>query len=613
MSTLAIQLIAIALVAAHLRASLKVSAALLVGSMFVIPGAILFPGAPAYVFVVRLGLWAACAGLLVRAGSGQIDRLYLRPSRALVAVGVFVGLAYVIGVAGGPFPSQSERAFELWLLLLDQLLFLWAATVMVRVLGVRFVAQCAAVAVVAAACVAVLERVTGASYAHWWFRHQVKFGAAGARLESRGGDVRVRATGEYALQFAWVLAFFMPLLGVLALRAKRVIALAGPCIVMLAIALTITRSVVAGLVAGAICLLLFARGDRRVIGAVFAVALVAGAAYLSIGSVRHPYQAADPESETVRTRRLSILTNELTHHQWTGIGLDGATQRGIDSTDSALLGTYAGTGVIGVAALVGALATAGFTVLAAGVLGKPEDGPLAGALLGGLAAGGLGMFAFDSLSGPLPSWSLWLFAALGVGLYEEAMARREDELRPRLVKLSPRRLMLPLFGLGLGAAVALATPTHVAAQLSIFTLSPSYLSQTESGHADFVGRVLVQATCDSARSALDTSPVEFDCFDPLQSGPGTGLVRIQARTKAQLRAAQATFIAVTKRVHAPTRIAVVTPAITAKPTWARTAPVTVTLLFGELALLLPAIRFRPRGRGTTSRLRAPARRALAYR
>ena len=50
---------------------------------------------------------AACAGLLVRAGTGEIDRLHLRPSRALVAFGLFVAIAYVVGVAGGPYPSQS--------------------------------------------------------------------------------------------------------------------------------------------------------------------------------------------------------------------------------------------------------------------------------------------------------------------------------------------------------------------------------------------------------------------------------------------------------------------------------------------------------------------------
>jgi hypothetical protein len=406
----------------------------------------------------------------------------------------------------------------------------------------------------------------------------------------------------------------MPLLGVLALRARRRLALAAPAIVMLAVVFTITRSVFAGLGLGALCLVLFARGDRRVLGAVFGVALLAGAVYLSSNAVRHPYQAADPESEAVRTRRLSLLTNELTHHVWTGIGLDGATQRGIDSTDSALLGTYSGTGVIGVAALIGALATAGFTVVAAGALGKPDDGPLAGAVLGGLAAGALGMFAFDSLSGPLPSWNLWLFAALGVGLYEEVMAARAEPLRPRRVHLSPRRMILPLFGLGVGTLVAVLTPTHIAVQLEMLTLSPTFLTQTENGHADFVGRLLVQTTCDSARGAFDGTGVRLDCFDPLQSGPGAGLVRIEARNRAALRQAERTFAVLAKTVHGATRIALVTPETTSHPTWARTAPVTVTLLFAELALLLPAIRFRRRGTTSQSpRLPAPAHPLPAYR
>jgi hypothetical protein len=498
-------------------------------------------------------------------------------------------------VAGGPYPSQSEQAFELWLLLLDQLLFLWAATVAVRVLGFRFVAISAAASVVGVACIAILERLTGGSYAHWWFRHQELFGFAGQQLERRGSNVRVRASGEFALQFAWVLAFFLPLLTVFALRAKRFVALAAPAVVALAIVLTVTRSVFAGLLAGGVCLVLFARGDRRIIGGLAAAALAAGVLYLATDAVRQPYQAADPESESVRTRRLSILTDELSREPWTGLGLDGAARRGIDSTDSALLATYAGVGVIGVVALAGALATAGFTALAAGTIAGTTTAPMAGAVLGGLAAGGLGMFAFDSLSGPLASWNLWLLAALAVGLYEEAAAARAGPLRPRLVNLSRRRLMLPAAGLLIGGVIAVAAPTHIAVHLRIFTLSPSYLTRTESGHADFVGRVMVQATCDAAEQALDlASSASLDCFDPLQAGPGAGNVRLEAKTAADLTAAQETFTLIAKRVRPTTRISIVSPPTRARSTWARTAPLTLPLLIGEAALLLPAIRFRRR-------------------
>lgn len=614
MSTLAIQVLAVVLVAIHLRAPLRVSMAVLVGATFLIPGAILFPEAPAYLFVLRLGLWAACAGLLVRAASGQIEASALRPSRVLVALGVFVLVAYVFGVAGAPYPSQIERAFELWLLPLDQLLFLWAATAAVRLLGVRFVAHSAAVAVVVAAGIAVVERRTGASYAHWWFRHQTNFGLAGQPLETRGGNTRVRAAGEFALQFAWVLAFFLPLLTVMALRAKRLVLLVTPGLLALAIVYTVTRSVFVGLAVGAVCLLVFARGDRRLIGVVALAALAAGLLYVGSAAVRTPYQAADPESESVRARRLAVLTDELSRRPWTGLGLDGASQRGMDSTDSALLATYAGMGVVGVAALLAALGAAALTVVAAGVIADAKAAPVAGALLGGLAAGGLAMFAFDSLSGPIASWNLWLLAALGVGLYEEAAAVRPARLRPRRVALPLRRVALPVAGLVAGISVALVAPFHVAAQLRIFTLPPSYLTTTQSA-ADFVGRVTVQTTCDAAKTALATMPsVDLDCFDPLTAGPGTGLVRLEAPTTKQLVAAHDTFVRVAKAVQPTTRITIVTTPVRARPTWARTAPLTMTILGAQAALLLPSIRFRRRpGGGPATRSPERARLAPAYR
>jgi hypothetical protein len=170
---------------------------------------------------------------------------------------------------------------------------------------------------------------------------------------------------------------------------------------------------------------------------------------------------------------------------------------------------------------------------------------------------------------------------------------------------------LPAFGLAVGSLAYVLAPTHVAVQLRIFTLSPQYLTTSATGKADFVGRVLVQATCDSARHAFVGAAVRFDCFDPLQSGPGTGLVRIQAHDRRTLAAATATFNDVARRVHRATRVTVLSPAEHSRPTWARTAPLTAALLFGEAALLLPSIRFRRRG--TTSRSPAPARLSPAYR
>jgi hypothetical protein len=595
-SSAAVQIVAIAMVVVHLRAPLRVSVALLITATFLIPGTALFPAAPAYMFVVRVGLWSAAAGMLVRAGTREIEANALRPSRVLVAVAIFVAIAYVFGVAFGPFPSQSEPSFELWLRLVDQLLFLWVATAAVRVLGVRFVAVTVASAVTVAAGIAVLERVTGGSYAHWWFRHQTTFAAAGEPLESRGGKLRVRAAGEYSLQFAWVLAYFAPLVGLLALRARRRIAIVAPAVVVLAIVLTVTRSVFAGLALGAVCVLIFARGDRRIVGAIALAALSAGVVYAGVSSVRHPYQAADAESRSVRTRRLNLLTNELTSRPWFGLGLDGPAERGITSTDSAVLGTYAALGVVGVAALVGAVAAAALTATSGGVMADAAAAPRAGAGPGGIASGVLGMFAFDSLTGPLASWSFWLLAALGVGLYEEAAAARGD-LRPRRIRLPARRLLfLPGIGLALGVAVVFATPTHTSAQYRFFVLSAKYLTKYDASHADFVGRVIVQSTCDVAENALRPG-VKVDCFDPLQLGPGTGLIRLETSSRQQLAVASAELQRIATSVQPTTRLAVSQLPDEARPTWARTAPVAGMVLGVEAALLLPAWRRRRRSVG----------------
>jgi hypothetical protein len=129
----------------------------------------------------------------------------------------------------------------------------------------------------------------------------------------------------------------------------------------------------------------------------------------------------------------------------------------------------------------------------------------------------------------------------------------------------------------------------------MFTLTPQYLSRPHSGGAEFIGQILVKTTCDAAEPALaEVVSVDFDCFDSLQSGPGTGTVRIEARSKQAAVNAVRTFAAVSRRVNPATRIAGVTPALRGRPTWARTAPLTGTLLAGEAALLLPAARFRRR-------------------
>jgi hypothetical protein len=196
------------------------------------------------------------------------------------------------------------------------------------------------------------------------------------------------------------------------------------------------------------------------------------------------------------------------------------------------------------------------------------------------------MFAFDTFSAPFSSWNLWLLAAMGVGLYEEVRARQPD-LAPRPLRFTRDRWLLPAVGLLAGLVVYVATPTHVAVELRFFSLSSQYLSQSKKANDDYIGRIIVETVCDVGSRAV-APDIKVDCFDPLNYGPGTGIARLQASNREDLRLAFFRFGGAIKRV--PNTTVTVTsprPAPIGKPTWARTAPVVGLLLGVEAALLLP--------------------------
>jgi hypothetical protein len=586
-------LLTVGLVAVHLWAPLRWSMSALLATTFLVPAALLVPGAPSSFLVARVGLVAAAAGIVRRVGDRQLDVGALRPSRVLLALAAFVVAAYALGVAGAPLPSRAERAVLGWWLLADQLLFLWVATVAVRALGARQVARVVAALAVTVAVIGIAERYLGTSYARWWFEGQRGTSpVAGQTLELRGSQQRVRATAEFALQYAWVLAFFLPLVSVLALRARRAVALLAPALMALALVFSISRSAYAGLGASAVALLLFAPRNRRLIAALAAAGIVAAFLYLGTSAVREPYSAASPDSVASRERRLELVTGALAPEPWFGIGLDGLEARGITSTDSHYLLVYAGVGVLGLALLVGALGTAIGTAGAAARHSDDEDAPLAAAVLGGVVSGGIAAFSFDSLSGPFSSWTLWLLAAMAVGLSEQAAARLSAGVPGSSSRRSPWRLALPLVGCAAGLALVAATPTHAAVHLRMFVLDAEYLVRGSPNDA-FVGRLIINSTCQAAEEALGPQ-VTLDCRDPQNLGPGTASVRIEAADLAELAVAQERFVGLVPRVHRHSTVEAVGAPRLGRPTWARTAPLWAAVLAAEAALLVPPLRPRRR-------------------
>ena len=581
------------LVVVHIFAPFRASAAVLILSTFIIPAGLQVPYSAGDVYVLRVGLAAAVLGILARVGRGEIDRSAIRWSRVLLALGLFVVVAYVIGVATAPYPADARRGLSQWLLLLDQMAFLWVATVAVRVLGVRWVAGCAAIGALTVTGIGIAEHFTKTSYARWWYHDQLTTGLVPANpLQPRGAKLRSRATADFALQYGWVLMYFFPMVFVLAIRKRPILGLAAPFLMVVALYFSITRSAYAGLGAGALALVIFARGDRRVLAPIFAGAVVVGFLYFATTGVRDPYAAANPDSVESRERRIEKISDELSTRPLTGVGLDGLAARGITSTDTSYLQMYAGTGAIGFTLLGGALLAALCTACGGGLHNKHEDAVLAAAVVGGIASAGIAAFSFDSLSGAFASWNLWLLAAMGVGLSELAAVRRERSRAPQVWKLSPLRLALPVGGLLVGLTVFGATPVHSAQQVRFFTLVPKYLERNgRTIHDDYVGRLIINATCESAESHIDDT-VGFNCRDPFTDGPGTGLVRFESRHRSDVIDARNTFERIALDVHQNTEFKTVGAIKEGKPTPARVAPIVGAIAGAELALLVPAFRWR---------------------
>jgi hypothetical protein len=128
--------------------------------------------------------------------------------------------------------------------------------------------------------------------------------------------------------------------------------------------------------------------------------------------------------------------------------------------------------------------------------------------------------------------------------------------------------------------------------MRMFTLEPRYLTVSRKPNDDYIGRVITDTICNVGEKAVGRS-VKVDCFDPLNLGPGTAIVRLEAKNIRILTAGRLEFEAAANRVHS-NRLTVTNAASSARPTWARTAPLTGVLLGAEAALLLPAFNLRRR-------------------
>src|SRR5665213_3788053 len=162
---------AIALVLALLcaQAPVKWAATLLVGVIFLVPDAVPVPYGPHSLTIYRLVVWASSIGLLLRISRREIPGRCLRPTRAHLALAIFVIYAYFVGVQGADPLTLFSPNYHLWLSDVDQLLLLMCLVAYARLLGVRWLATRAVIMVAISAGIGCIERLDGNSYARYWF------------------------------------------------------------------------------------------------------------------------------------------------------------------------------------------------------------------------------------------------------------------------------------------------------------------------------------------------------------------------------------------------------------------------------------------------------------
>ena len=561
--------------------------------------------------VQRLCLVAFVARLAIGLRRGDVDLDALRVTPVHVALLGFAAASFVVGVMLAPSVLGPTRPFDEWLLVVDQVLFFTVVLAAIRTVDdMRWVARVVVVLVAVSAAIAVGEHVARTSYTARVFFADLpaQADAPGARpIELRGGDVRVRGATGFALAYAWIVTALLPLVTVVSAWARRRVWLALPPLVLVAILWTYSRSALVGVAAGAVALVVAARGEGRTTRVV-AVGALAVVVVLGAGSLfdRTFDARAATGSDAVREERLPVVLEAAADRPLLGAGLTGVTALGFAGTDSSYVKLYVETGVIGLVAF-GLLGVTTLTV-AAGALRAPPgvDRALGAAILTGMVVSLGGALAFDLFPTTQSSRPFWLLAALGVGIGEWFGT---STALPRFT--APRRLLVA--GVALAGVVVLV----LAPRVDVATYRFQALGVGSDARADvardFVARVRVRTACAALEATADALvDVDVTCGG-VPGGLDLGQVRIAVPAGAGFEPAAGALWEALGQVVADPRPLLVDVTAAARPAWAITAPLWAAGLAAGAALAWPSSRpgaRRRRGAGAAGPL-PPSRSAGA--
>jgi hypothetical protein len=567
------------------RTSVKIALATLLATTFVIPGSVLVPGSSTgYTTVHRIVLGIFILNILRKIARKELPAAVLQPSKPTVALTAWVILTFAIGVAMADTSYPVGAATFLWVFVVEYALFFVFVVAAIRAIGDPWwVARLVSTVIVGTAGIAVYEHFSGVSVGRMLAR--LLRGGGGylgvSPLGRRGGDVRVQAGFDFALAYAWAATALLPLVVVVASRARTVVFRFLPGLLVFAIAWTYARSAYAGVAAAAVMILLISRFDRTI--AMYVVGGLAAALLVAVGTQAYQRTFASSEirgSTLVREERLPLILSSAAQRPLTGKGLGSVAASGVRTTDSLFLLTYAEIGVLGVGGLI-FLLIATLVWITPGLRAPPPDHLIGAACVCGVVLGILSGAFLDVLSVSGSARAFWLIAAIGTVVAERA----PEKVVPR--RRLAYRAAVPAAGVLAGLVILAATPTSAAITLR-FTTRSSQSEAAAGAPSDFIGKVLVNTACEIIEVRVAALGNDGQCTD-LQSGNGVADVRIEAPDRVSL--ARATIVAATViRRRLPTvRFFTLDSDPKVRPTYAETAPVWLGLAGLAIAILSPPL------------------------
>lgn len=597
MGALGIDLLAALLALTVLYARPVAVLGVLIGTVLLIPATLVTPHLhTSYATGNHVVITAAALRVLVRARHGELGRDRFRATPLHLALTLLVTTWGVAGVVFAPSTEVPAAAAQRLTALIFVIGFFVVTLALLREIDdpmrvFRMLTGFLAVT----AIIAVTEHFTRDSFGHWLFQQAGNPGPTTAAhvLETRAGHVRARASGEFALAYAWVAVMLLPIAALVALRIRRVIRIGIPIValVLLAIYWTYSRSAAAAIPAVFVLVALAVR-DRRTLFAGGATALGALLLFAADPTVRHHLSlTTDQGSVGIRFQRLPPILGAVSHHPFLGLGIGGLQSIGVTTTDNFYLSAYGETGVVGAAVLVVVCVTA----LAQAVRGimvtdRVRRAVISASVIGFVAFLASGLFDDALLLGQPAQLALLLLAI--------ATATAEPELGfVALPRWSlPRTLFLTATGALIGLVAYLAAPSVVSQERMFTTVSPLGTVVPEGTTS---GQSLIGTICDLSKLVGPSLPrTHIDCRDDF-TAPGVGTLRVESPSPRQTLQAYTTLTSVAARTYYLSAFQTFPtgPPIAARATAWDTAPVSGAVLGLALGLIapLPLRRRRPLG------------------